>query len=76
MGLLVTPDAKGDRLYSPKNGSDFTLEELRNIIGTGDDGLVEIVQGRSGTLYICDEEGKLKGLRQNVAVTAVGRQDG
>ena len=49
----------------PRNGSDFSLEELHEFIG----GWIEIVRLDNEKIMVVDEEGKLKGLPFNVAAT-------
>lgn len=46
---------------SPANGTDFSLEELRAVVG----GFIEIVHLRDGRLMVVNEEGKLDGLPIN-----------
>lgn len=54
----------------PKNGTDFSLEELKTIVG----GWIEIVNLRDGRLLCLDEEGKLKGKERNHVATDIYRQ--
>ena len=54
---------------SPKNGTDFSLEELQAIVG----GYIEVVSLRDGRLICVDEEGKLKGYERNHKATDVFR---
>jgi hypothetical protein len=42
---------------APANGTDFSLEELQQMVG----GHIEIVRLSSGYIIVIDEEGKLKG---------------
>ena len=51
----------------PKNGSDFQLEELQEIVG----GYIEVIylNGNGGRLMVCNEEGKLNGLPYNEKAT-------
>ena len=51
----------------PKNGTDFSLEELRGYIG----GHIEIVPLKNNRLMIVDEEGKLKNLPYNKPATEI-----
>lgn len=51
----------------PKNGTDFSLEELQGYIG----GHIEIVPLTKDRLMIVDEEGKLKGLPLNIPATKI-----
>ena len=55
---------------TPKNGTDFSLEELQTIVG----GWIEIVNLRDGRLLCLDEEGKLKGKERNYVATDIYRQ--
>lgn len=56
---------------SPANGSDYTLEELKEYIGGG---YIEYVSLPGDKALICDEEGKLKNLPVNsVASYEYGR---
>lgn len=55
---------------APKNGTDFSLEELKTIV----DGWIEIVNLRDGRLLCLDEEGKLKGKERNHAATGIYHQ--
>lgn len=48
----------------PKNGSDFTLEELKKFVG----GYIEIVH-MGESLLVVNEEGKLNGLPVNYAAS-------
>ena len=52
---------------TPKNGTDFSLEELQTIVG----GWIEIVNLRDGRLLCLDEEGKLKGKDFNTRATYI-----
>lgn len=49
----------------PKNGTDFKLEELHNIIG----GYIETISIGNDKIMIVDEEGKLKGRQFNKNAT-------
>jgi hypothetical protein len=52
----------------PKNGTDFSLEEMQKIVG----GYIEIVHvPRSRDLIVLNEEGKLEGLPLNQKATAL-----
>jgi hypothetical protein len=50
----------------PKNGTHFTLEELKEIVG----GWIEIVYLPNKEMMIIDEEGKLKGKPYNLLATS------
>lgn len=57
--LYTTKDSRPTVVY-PKNGSDFSLEELRHFVG----GPIELVT--LGDCYmVVNEEGKLRGLPFN-----------
>ena len=53
----------------PKNGEDFTLEELQAFVG----GCIEIVHppSQAGAILVVNEEGRLRGLPLNGIATAV-----
>lgn len=64
------------REVSPKNGTDFCLEELQGFVG----GYIEVVYPLTGTpkdsILVVNEEGKLKGLPVNgIATAMMGFQD-
>lgn len=51
---------------APKNGKDFSYEELREIV----DGYIEIVQPKDPKkIMVINEEGKLLGLELNLEAT-------
>lgn len=61
--------SNGEESYvEPKNGHEFTLEELQGLVG----GYIEMVP-LSGQIIVCDEEGLLKGLPVNKRATIVAR---
>jgi hypothetical protein len=49
----------------PNNGTDFSLEELNEVVG----GYIEVISLHDGRLIVCDEEGKLKGKDMNHKAT-------
>lgn len=49
----------------PKNGTDFSLEELRGFVG----GHIEIVNLHNGQIMVVNEEGKLLGSPVNALAT-------
>ena len=51
--------------FKPKNGTDFSLEELQNVVG----GYIEILDLHNGQIMVVNEEGKLKGLPVNTIAT-------
>lgn len=58
----------------PKNGTDFSYEELTAIVG----GYIEIInaKGKNEMLLVCNEEGKLNGLPPNVLATKILAESG
>lgn len=74
MATLIQPDGELKEVQ-PRNGHDFTLEELRGFIGGG---FIEIIHPaeRPGCLLVIDEEGKLKGMRFNSAASLLYGNDG
>lgn len=52
---------------TPKNGTDFSLEELQTIVG----GYIEIVYDKDGNLIVLDSEGKFKDKGINAAATSL-----
>ena len=46
---------------TPKNGKDFSLEEMQAIVG----GYIEIVYLDNGQIMVVNEEGKINGLPLN-----------
>lgn len=60
--------ADGNTCYvEPKNGTDFTLEELQGFVG----GYIEVVSIDSTTIMVVNEEGKMLGLDFNITATAI-----
>lgn len=51
----------------PKNGTDFSLEELQEIVG----GWIQIVNLNDRQILVINEEGKLDGLPGNELATQV-----
>lgn len=51
----------------PKNGSDFSLEELQSFVG----GSIEVVPLTDGEYMVVNEEGKLRNLPYNSTATKV-----
>lgn len=65
--------ASGDvENVEPKNGTDFSLEELQKIV----DGLIEIkfLRDDEGRVMILNEEGKLRNLLYNERATTLYRK--
>ncbi len=50
---------------TPKNGTDFSLEELQEIVG----GYIEILPLQDNEIMVINEEGKLDGLDYNSKAT-------
>lgn len=67
--LLYNTDYKTAKAPLPKNGKDYTLEELYAILGCD---TVQLVPAKH-SVYICDEDGKLKGLPINIFATQRAR---
>lgn len=55
------------RDIEPKNGTDFQLDEMKEIVG----GHIELVDLRDGRLLVINEEGKLYKLDVNLAATTM-----
>ena len=68
MGILITAEGV-EKVITPRNGEVFTLKELQTLVG----GLIEVVPQRihPDSVYLCDEEGLLKGKDINFTVTEV-----
>lgn len=54
----------------PKNGTDFSLEELQKIVG----GYIEIVNLNEEYIMVVNEEGKLLGLPINSGATIMAQR--
>lgn len=70
MADLIQPDGTVTEV-KPKNGKEFTLEELQAHVG----GYIEMLDVGDGRKLIVDEEGKLKRLAPNYAATMLYRRD-
>ncbi len=57
---------------SPKNGSDFQLDELQSIVG----GYIEILNLSNNRLMLVNEEGKIYGLPYNHEATELVVKEG
>lgn len=68
MNALLIKTTGESSFITPKNGKDFTLEELYALIGCE---LIEVVYPieDNGNIFIIDEEGKLAGKIPNAAAT-------
>ncbi len=56
---------------SPKDGQQFSLEELQKIV----DGYIELVRLSDGRVMVCNEDGKSRNLPMNQNATTVMRSD-
>ena len=66
--FLIFPN--GDtKNVNPKNGTDFSLEELQGFVG----GHIEIVRVGRGEIMVVNEEGKLQNLPCNDLATTFFR---
>ena len=52
---------------APKNGTDFSLEELQGVVG----GYIEIVRLRDDKMMVVNEEGRLIGLKHNIKASTI-----
>lgn len=59
-------------IVEPANGTDFTLDEMKAIVG----GYIEILPVGKDSLMVCNEEGKLMGLPVNEIATLFVRANG
>ena len=68
MGRLVTTEGE-EKVITPDNGEVFTLKELQTHVG----GWIEVVPQRvhPDKVYLCDEEGLLKGKDVNSVVSEI-----
>lgn len=64
MALIIEADGSM-ACTEPKNGSDFSLEELQFFVG----GLIEILDIDENKVLVCNEEGRLKNLPINERVS-------
>lgn len=69
MAKLIKTDGS-EMEVKPKNGRDFTLEELRTVIGCSWVEIVRLHDG-SGSFFVVDEEGKLNGKDYNEKATVM-----
>ena len=56
----------------PKNGTDFSLEELHQYVG----GWIQVIGLKDGKVMVCHEEGKIMGLMPNEKATDVAFENG
>jgi len=62
--ILVMPNGKTEHV-NPKNGTDFSLEELQGFV----DGYVQIINMQNGERMVVNEEGKIRNLPINETAT-------
>lgn len=55
----------------PKNGKDFKLDELKEIVG----GYIEVLHLNGNEILVCNEEGKLKGYPLNIEATRIVQEN-
>lgn len=68
--LYIT--VEGDiKEVSPINGKHFSYQELKTFV----DGMIEIVPLPSGRELVCNEEGKLNGLEENLEATKIWKEE-
>ena len=63
-GRILYVDGR-EEFIEPKNGTDFSLEELQTIV----DGYIEVVRLGENRIMVVNEEGKLQGLPFNKRAT-------
>ncbi len=56
----------------PKNGTDFSLEELHKAVG----GWIQVIHLKDGKVMVCHEEGKIMGLMPNENATDIAFENG
>ena len=69
--FLIKPDDEKQEV-NPKNGTDFSLEELQGFVG----GYVQILHMGRGELMVINEEGKLMNLPLNRDATSIAHWRG
>ena len=65
-GRILFVDGR-EEFIEPKNGTDFSLEELHTIVG----GYIEIVLLGDNRIMVVNEEGKINRLPLNVRATCI-----
>jgi hypothetical protein len=65
-GRVLYVDGR-EEFIEPKNGTDFSLEELNNIVG----GYIEILPLGDDRIMVVNEEGKLNRLPVNMKATYI-----
>lgn len=68
-GILIKENGLQANI-EPKNGTDFTLEELQSAVG----GLIDIIRLSQGKIFVINDEGKIMFGRNNVA-TIIAKVD-
>lgn len=61
-GILIKENGQTGHI-EPKNGTDFTLEELQDAVG----GMIDIIRLSQGKIFVINDEGKFMFGRNNVA---------
>lgn len=61
--MLIKPNGEALKV-SPKNGTDYSLEELQDFVG----GYIQICRGKD-CIFVCNENGKLNRLPANYHAT-------
>ncbi len=61
-----------EEFIEPKNGTDFSLEELKTIV----DGYIQIVWLKDERIMVVNEEGKIHRLPLNVRATCIVNGEG
>ena len=69
--FLIKPNGKREEV-NPKNGTDFSLDELKGFVG----GYIQILHMGRGELMVINEEGKLKNLPINKDATIFAKWKG
>ncbi len=65
-GRILYVDGR-EEFIEPKNGTDFSLEELKTIV----DGYIQVVWLKDGRIMVVNEEGKIHRLPLNVRATCI-----
>ena len=70
-GRILYVDGR-EEFIEPKNGTDFSLEELKTIV----DGYIQVVWLKDGRIMVVNEEGKIHRLPVNVKATFIANGEG
>ena len=70
-GRILYVDGR-EEFIEPKNGTDFSLEELHKAVG----GWIQIIHLKDGKVMVCHEEGKIMGLMPNEKATDIAFENG